>query len=165
MIYSLRRARADDEPFLWEMLFEAAAVDAQTRALGREKALGLAANRKYLEGWGRAGDAGLVASDEAGERLGAAWYRLFGEGARGYGFVSERVPELTIAVVERARGRGVGRALLMALMDVARESGFAALSLSVDRNSRALSFYERLGFNDAGLSGKEDSSVTLLARL
>ncbi len=52
-----------------------------------------------------------------------------------------------LAVASRARGRGVGTALLEALTAAAREAGARTLLLEVvDTNERALSLYERLGF-------------------
>ena len=61
---------------------------------------------RYVNNWGRPGDAGLVAW-EAGP-VGAAWYRLFPANAPGFGFVDEETPELTIAVVPSRRGSGLG---------------------------------------------------------
>ncbi|MCH9815445.1 MAG: GNAT family N-acetyltransferase [Actinomycetia bacterium] len=52
-----------------------------------------------------------------------------------------------ICVAPTARGKGVGAALLRETESVARERGFATVSLSVvDTNSRAKALYERLGF-------------------
>ena len=157
----IRPVRADDLPFLWDMGWEATAVDPGLRALGREAAFARPEVRKYLDGWGRAGDAGVVALDETGRRLGAAWYRLFPAAAPGYGFVAADVPEVSIGVAVDARGRGVGGALLDALIALAREQGYRALSLSVDRQNPALALYQRHGFRDAGLSAPSDSSVTM----
>lgn len=161
----VRPAKGDDLPFLWDMLFEAAAVSPTMRALGKEAALALPANRKYLAAWGRAGDAAVVAVDAAGRRYGAAWYRLFPKAAPGYGFIAAEIPELTIGVSAAARGQDVGTRLLRALLDTARAHSFERLSLSVDRQNPARALYERLGFHDAGISDPDDSSVTLIANL
>src|SRR4051794_18512135 len=110
--FEVRAACTDDLPFLWEMLFEAAAVSASVRALGKEQALLLPALRKYLEGWGRAGDQAVVAFNRDEHRIGAAWARLFSAEEAGYGFVAPEVPELSVAVVSSMRGQGVGSALL-----------------------------------------------------
>ena len=116
----------------------------------------------YVKAWGRAGDAAVIAL-EAGFPVGAAWYRLFARDRRGYGFVDERTPELAIAVVPNARGRGVGAALLDALLGRARAEGYEAISLSVDRNNAgAIGLYERHGFERIR---EEDDSVTMLASL
>jgi len=116
----------------------------------------------YVKAWGRPGDSAVIAID-GGFPAGAAWYRLFPRDRPGYGFVDERTPELAIAVVPNARGKGVGSALLGALLDRARVEGYGAISLSVDRNNAgAIELYERHGFERVG---EDDDSVTMLAHL
>ncbi len=161
----IRPTQPDDEPFLWDMGWEATAVDAGMRALGRDAAFTMPHVRRYLDGWGRPGDAGVIAVSEDGQPLGAAWYRLFPAEAPGWGFVAADVPELSIGVTAAARGRGVGRELLDALLKLAREQGYRALSLSVDRQNPARRLYERVGFRDAGVSDPSDTSVTMIVHL
>jgi len=116
---------------------------------------------RYVENWGRPGDRGLLALDE-GFPVGAAWYRLFTAASPGYGFLDEETPELTIAVVPSRRGRGLGDQLLTALLDQAREDGFPAISLSVEKDNPALHLYERFGFQPV----KEmDSTLVMRAHL
>jgi ribosomal protein S18 acetylase RimI-like enzyme len=105
---------------------------------------------RYVYGWGRRGDAGVVAFGDRGEPVGAAWYRLFPPGEPGFGFVDERTPELSLAVLEEARGRGIGTRLLLLLLDRARDDGFQALSLSVEPDNPARRLYERHGFVRVG---------------
>ena len=162
MHFTIRTVQIQDIAFLWDMLYEAAAVAESMRALGKEKALALPVNRKYGEGWGRSGDAGVIAVDHMEHPLGAAWYRLHTDEAPGYGFVSSTIPELTIGVRDDVRGQGIGRALLQALIELAQSQGYSALSLSVDRNNPARHLYERSGFRDAGISDREDTSVTMI---
>lgn len=114
---------------------------------------------RYVKGWGRRGDTVLIAIDE-GFPVGAAWYRLFPKGVRGYGFVDDETPELAIAVVPNRRGRGIGVALLQALCDRARSDGYGALSLSVERGNPALlSFYGEHGF--VQVDGGDEHSLTM----
>jgi ribosomal protein S18 acetylase RimI-like enzyme len=104
----------------------------------------------------------VIAIDDQGRPLGAAWARLFPADHPGYGFIAEDVPELSIGVSDAARGQGVGGALIDGLLAAAREAGFARVSLSVDRNNPALRLYQRHGFRDAGVSDASDSSVTMV---
>lgn len=72
---------------------------------------------------------------------------LFTTADHGYGFVSEDIPELGIAVKALYRGHGVGRRLMEGLISLARERGLKGLSLSVDdENSRASRLYADIGF-------------------
>ena len=103
----------------------------------------------FYRGWGRPGDVGYVAVD-GGRRLGAVWYRLFTEAVHGEGFVDEQTPELAIAVVAEARGRGVGRALMERIHERARADGISRISLSVNDDNPAKRLYESLGYEDRG---------------
>jgi ribosomal protein S18 acetylase RimI-like enzyme len=111
-----------------------------------ESALAVPAVRRYIDAWGRPGDLALIAETPSGERVGAAWYRLFVAQDESYGFVDEKTREVTIAVEPGHRGAGIGRALLEALADSAREKGCSRLSLSVEEDNPALRLYERIGF-------------------
>jgi GNAT superfamily N-acetyltransferase len=147
--YLVRPGRPEDVGFLWDMIYEAA----EWRPEGsgpkppREEVLSDPSISHYVEGWGRAGDAAVVAFHETyGRRIGAAWYRLMSPQDPGYGFVDASTPEVAIAVVPDRRGIGVGRTLLRALLETARSQGFGALSLSVERGNPAAELYERNGF-------------------
>jgi len=98
---------------------------------------------RYVQNWGRPGDAGVLALDGA-HPAGAAWYRLFDERQPGFGFVDERTPELTLAVVPARRGRGIGTEMLTALLDRARAGGYDAISLSAAKEQT--SYYGSFGF-------------------
>jgi ribosomal protein S18 acetylase RimI-like enzyme len=135
----IRRGGPTDVPFMRDMLRHA-----YYWRWGAPEGEDVPASR-YVEGWGRHGDAAVIVLDE-GFPVGAAWYRLFTHDAPGYGFVDESVPELTIAVVPSRRGRGYGDSLLNALLDRAREEGHRSISLSVERDNPALKLYERFGF-------------------
>jgi ribosomal protein S18 acetylase RimI-like enzyme len=144
----IRPATAADVPFLWDMLFESAFTTDEARAALRSDPEPPPELVKYLGGWGRFGDAGAVAQDSDGTRVGAAWYRLFGTSDRGDGILAQRnVPELAIAVAPEHRGRRIGEDLLTSLARRARDGGYQRLMLSVDpANVRALRLYERVGF-------------------
>jgi RsiW-degrading membrane proteinase PrsW (M82 family)/L-amino acid N-acyltransferase YncA len=117
----------------------------------------------YLEGWQRPTDFGFIALD--GERqVGAGWARFFDAEDAGYGFVDAAIPELTLAVIPDARKRRVGRTILDALIQSARELDLPGLSLSVeDGNGRARKLYLRSGFRVVGRSGNSDTMVLRFA--
>lgn len=140
---------AEDEQFLWEMLYEAVHWGPEKtgpKPPPREVLADLKL-RRYVEGWGRPDDFAVVARDEDGRKVGAAWYRIFPADEPGYGFVDASTPEIAIALVPDRRGVGVGGAMLRALMDAARSNGFDAVSLSVQKSNRAAArLYEKSGF-------------------
>lgn len=160
---AIRKATSDEDMlFLWDMLYEAAAVNPVMRELGKEAALKLPEINKYLMEWGRKGDTAFIAYDQiTNEYLGAAWYRLFSAEQPGYGYVSEEVPELAMAVISGRTGQGIGTMLLEELIRQTVNENYSALSLSVDKSNRAIKFYEQHGFVDAQISDEQSSSVTL----
>jgi ribosomal protein S18 acetylase RimI-like enzyme len=134
----IRKGSAADVPFMRSMLAHAYAW----RVNAFEADIPLT---RYVDNWGRPGDVALVAH-ETGNRVGAAWLRLFSASEPGYGFVDEQTPELSIAVVPSRRRHGLGQELMDALLDAAREAGHETVSLSVEADSPAVAFYERNGF-------------------
>ena len=107
-LIKIRPATPEDIPILSDMLFEAGAVNEIIREMGKEKALTLPAMIYFLENFGRAGDFGFVAETKDNILIGAVWARLFSVENKGYGFISEKIPELAIAVAADFRGRGAG---------------------------------------------------------
>ncbi|PZE83386.1 GNAT family N-acetyltransferase [Curtobacterium sp. MCBD17_032] len=109
-----------------------------------------------------AADLGVVATDEDGP-VGVAWAVHLPPEDPGYGFVDADVPELTLALDARARGRGIGAALLTRLVAAARDAGWPGMSLSVeDGNTGARILYERAGFRTVGRNGDSDTMQLVL---
>ena len=118
--------------------------------------------RRYVEGWGQMGDLGCLAVEETTRQpVGAAWLRLLTGTNRGYGYVDDETPELTIAVLPAYRGQGRGRRLLEWLL-AAAQSRYKAVCLSVSAGNPALRLYRRLGFQTVTMDGE---SVTMKCRL
>ncbi|MCC5947317.1 MAG: GNAT family N-acetyltransferase [Nitriliruptoraceae bacterium] len=136
---------AADLPFVRAMLHEAAFWRDTAEVAAIDDALREPGLARYVEGWGRPGDAGLVAR-RGDTPVGAVWVRRFPADAHGYGFVDERTPELSIAVSPGHRRLGTGRCLLDAMLVQLRWSGVAQVSLSVEDDNPALRLYEQAGF-------------------
>jgi len=139
-----RPAEVDDLPFLATMLGEAAVWRPDKPTPAGDEVMADPRYAMYLAGWPRHGDHGVVA--EHVEPVGAAWYRTYTEASHGYGFVGEDVPEVSIAVIASHRRQGVGRRLLVDLIDASVDQGHAALSLSVNEDNPARHLYESVGF-------------------
>lgn len=154
----LRPARAGDRPFLTEMLLEAAEWNPNRVTRSRADLLADPILRRYLEGWPRPGDLGIVAEADSSP-VGAAWLRRFTADHPGYGFVAEQVPELSMAVVPAWRGRGLGRSLLRRTVAEARAAGIEEISLSVERANFAHRLYAGEGFEVVGRGADSDTMV------
>jgi ribosomal protein S18 acetylase RimI-like enzyme len=144
------------------MLFEAAYWRAAKPRPELEEGLARPDLAKVFAGWGRPGDLGMIATDGAGERIGAAWMRLWTAQDHSHGFVDEQTPELGIGVRKDFRRHGVGTALLLALLGRAREDSVPRVSLSVEIENVARLLYERFGFQ---LHSVNQGVATLLVQL
>lgn len=150
----------DDLALLEEMLYQALFVPEGETPYDRS-VLEQPEIARYAAGWGRPGDFGLTARTGT-EAAGTAWFRLFPGDAKGFGYVDDRTPELSVAVRPDLRGLGLGSSLLQRLISAARERGFERLSLSVDGRNPALRLYERLGFETVAGTG---GSLTMVRDL
>jgi GNAT superfamily N-acetyltransferase len=139
-----RPAGVEDFTFLATMLGEAAVWRPDKPTPTADAVMADPRYARYLTGWPRHGDYGLIA--ELDEPVGAAWYRTFTGETRGYGFVAEDVPELSIAVVASRRREGIGRRLLVELIEASVAEGHPAVSLSVAEDNPARGLYASTGF-------------------
>jgi len=157
---TLRPVKKEDEDFLWEILYQAIYVgpneEAPPPSILEEPEIS-----RYLIDWGRDYDQGWIAEvADSGETLGAAWLRLWkDESESGYGFYALDYPELTIALLPKARGQGIGTALMKRLIENARKI-HPGVSLSVANESPARRLYGRLGFKT--VSEDENSIIMVL---
>jgi GNAT superfamily N-acetyltransferase len=148
----IRPLAARDEPLLWEAVYHAIYVPVgqspPPRTIIDDPALA-----RYVRGWGRQGDFGFAAELVPPARpLGACWLRLWSEGERGYGYVDDATPELTLAVWPTHRAQGIGTRLLNAALARAAQE-FPAVSLSVTSTNPAVRLYERSGFRRVAEQG------------
>ena len=162
MDLTLRPAGRGDAEFLADMLGEAMAW----RPGSPRPADSVVRASRYVVGWPRAGDNGVVAEGRGPvgpiELVGATWYRQMPADDPGYGFVDAQTPEITIGVLSSWRGCGVGRRLLTALIEAAEAGGQHALSLSVEVDNFAFRLYEALGFRTVGKLGNAWTMVISL---
>ena len=137
MDYVIRQLTTQDEPILWEMVYYGLSSAGQTELPSRDVVRRPEISR-YVEGWGRTGDAGFVAHDKKSHRLlGAAWLRQPTD-------KSDASPELALAVKPEHRRHGIGTALLTQL--VRANPDHSTISVSFVGGKPVLRLYERFGF-------------------
>jgi L-amino acid N-acyltransferase len=91
----------------------------------------------------------VLVADDDGEIVGVAAFGWFRDAVRrpGYRFTVEH----TIHVRQDRWGSGVGRELMGALVDEARQSGKHAMVAAIDgSNEGSIAFHKRLGFVEVG---------------
>jgi ribosomal protein S18 acetylase RimI-like enzyme len=128
------------EDFLYDAIFVPVGEEAPPRSVLLEPSI-----LNYYQDFGREGDYCVVAEQE-GTLRGAVWGRVLSGPVKGYGFVDEHTPELAISVQQEFRGKGIGTALLCAMLDFLRSKGCRQASLSVQKENPAVDLYKRIGF-------------------
>ena len=104
--YKIQLISKIDIPFLWDMLYKirSARCLREGKALPSRDILNTPELAKYVQNWGRTGDKGFMAISTYNQALiGAAWYRLFKENDKGYGYIDSETPEIAIAVLPEYR--------------------------------------------------------------
>ena len=149
--YIIREIRKEDQDFLFDMLYQAIYVAPGAEPIGRE-VIDLPEIRKYVSEWGEETDYGSLAIDEVtGGEIGAAWLRLI----KGFGNISDDIPEIAIALDPEYRNKGIGSALVKHLLNVTSEI-YKTISLSVqDGNKAAIKLYKKFGFVECDKKGTE----------
>lgn len=118
--------------------------------------------KRYVAGWGRRGDEGMIAIDQNTETtFGAVWIRLFGSEDAGYGYFDDKTPELSMALLPEYRGQGFGTTLLDHFLRSINDR-YEAISLSVSCENPAVRLYRRLGFE---VVDSHSESLIMLRRM
>jgi len=126
--------------FLYEAVFQREGEPPLPRTIIDEPRISV-----YIDNWGRPDDLCLVALAD-GKYAGAVWTRIHSGGIKGYGYIDEFTPELSISLFKAYRGRGLGTALMQAMIQRLKVCGYSRVSLSVTKENPACHLYRRLGF-------------------
>lgn len=150
MKIDLRTINKDDEELIWKIVYVTADMEKTGETI--EEAKKNADRRRYVCEWGKPFDYGIIAetSDPARGLVGVAWMRLLTFDNKGAGYVDDQTPELSIGLFKRYRNRGIGKKMMMKLIDDVRGK-VDKICLSVrDYNTPAISLYETFGFGIYG---------------
>ena len=162
----VRRAAPDDAEGLTE-LGEAVGSEPEGWLVTTNGWRNVSDERRYLRAIRRYPNAAVFVADDDGLIVG----RL--SVARDQHPASPHVADLGLMVAADRRGRGIGRALLHAAVDWAREIGVTKLELHVfPWNEPAIRLYERFGFEREGVrrghylrEGEEVDAILMAYRL
>jgi GNAT superfamily N-acetyltransferase len=100
------------QDFLWEMLYHAIYIPDGQEPFPKE-IIQQPDFAKYAENWENENDLGLLAiNKKTDEKVGAVWSRLFTRNNKGYGYIDNNTPELSISLLPAYRGKGIGTILL-----------------------------------------------------
>lgn len=154
MDYVIRPLIPADEVVLWDMVYQGTRSGEEDVApapdIARQPDLA-----RYVEGWGRPGDAGFIVHDAEGVKaLGAVWLRSPATAPPREG--AHVIPELALAVRPGHRRRGIGTTLLTHWVKANPQQ--SSIRLMVPVTSPAVRLYERFGFK---VVQQSDRDVTM----
>ncbi|MFC2136920.1 GNAT family N-acetyltransferase [Bacteroidota bacterium] len=139
-----REIKNTDYGFLRKMLYESLFVEEGEDPFP-EEIINTPEVSKYIDNWDNLKDFGLIAQLN-NKSIGAIWCRLFDKNNKGYGFIDEKTPELSITILPEFRNKGVGTKLMDRFFQQAKVRGHKAISLSVNKKNKAVDLYKRMGF-------------------
>jgi len=161
MNIAYRIIRRDEHEFLMEMLYEALFV-APDQPKFPNGIIEEPDIKKYIDHWSqKEGDLAIVAVRND-ELVGVIWGRKFEELKKGYGFVDEETPEISMAIRSAYRNQGIGTSLIDHIEKEYAAIGVSQLSLSVDKMNPAKKLYERCGYQ---IFEEQDTAVTMVKQI
>ncbi|MDT3696239.1 MAG: GNAT family N-acetyltransferase [Ignavibacterium sp.] len=157
----IRELKISESDFLADMLYEAIFIPEGHAPLPKEvikdKSL-----FKYIENWKKDKfDIALVVEID-NKLVGAIWGRLLTNENKGFGYIDDNTPELSMAVKSEYRNQGIGTELIKAIATEYEKIGVKYLSLSVDKANIASNLYKRLGCE---IVEETDTSWTMIKRI
>lgn len=141
MQYRIREITGDEPGILNDFLYEAIFIP-EGAAPPPGEIIYQPELQVYVADFGRhAGDLALIAEADR-TPLGACWTRIMED----YGHIDDETPSLAISLYPEYRGKGIGTALLLAMLDRLKAAGYRRVSLSVQKENAAVRLYRRTGF-------------------
>lgn len=157
MDYVIREINKSEYPLLEDFLYEAIFIPPGASAPPRS-VLSRPEIALYIERFGELkGDCCVVALVD-GSIVGAAWARIIDD----YGHIDDETPSLAISLYKEYRSRGIGTALMRALLARLASDGYKRASLSVQKDNYAVNMYKTLGF---GVYGENDEDYIMVCGL
>ncbi len=145
MKMTIRKLMITESDFLADMLYEAIFIpeghDPLPREVIKDKSL-----YKYVDKWGKDKFDIALIMESNNQLVGAIWGRLLTRENKGFGYLDDKTPELSMAVKNEYRNQGIGTKLIKAITSEYQKIGVDYLSLSVDKANNASNLYKRLGF-------------------
>ena len=141
----IRKIKDSELDFLSQMLYVALFVPKGQDPLPKE-IIETESISKYISNWNKDKyDIALVVEIE-NKLVGAIWGRMFDEANKGFGFIDNGIPELSMAVLPKFQNKGIGLEMLNTIFSSYLEMGIKEISLSVYKENYVYRLYKKVGF-------------------
>jgi len=140
----IRPIKPDEIPLLEDFLYEAIYQPDESNLIPRS-VLSKPEVRVFIDGFGKKDDHCLVAVADK-KIVGAVWARILSGDIKGFGNIDAETPEFAISVYKPHRGKGLGTRLMLGMLALLKEKGYAKASLAVQKDNYAVKMYQKTGF-------------------
>ena len=141
MNYTIREMKPTEYPllndFLYEAIFIPEGVAAPPKSIINSPEL-----QVYVADFGTQKHDKALLAETGGKVVGAGWVRIMND----YGHIDDETPSFAISLYKEYRGLGIGTALMKEMFDILKDTGYAQVSLSVQKANYATKMYLKLGF-------------------
>ena len=152
MNYTIREMHRDEIPLLEDFLYEAIFIpEGYTAEVPREIIYTEPMLFAFIKDFGTRPDDCCLVAEVEGKVVGAVWVSI----SDGYGHLDDKTPSFAISLYKEYRGRGIGTALMKAMLELLRSKGYKKASLGVNKENYALRMYQKLGFEIVGNGADE----------
>lgn len=144
MKYIVRDIKRLEYPLLTDFLYEAIFQKDENNLLPRS-VIEKPEIKNYIEDFGKVDDHCLIAEIN-GVVVGAVWTRILCGTVKGFGNIDDKTPEFAISLYKPYRKKGIGKALMKAMITLLNEKGYEKTSLAVQKDNYAVRMYQSVGF-------------------
>ena len=141
MNYGIRKPEESEYGLLADFLYDAIFVPEGMEAPLRE-IINRPELQVYIADFGKHRGDHCLAAYVSDEIVGAVWVRIMND----YGHIDDETPSFAISVHKEYRGKGIGTALMRAMLGLLKEEGYRQASLAVQKENYAVKMYRGLGF-------------------
>lgn len=145
MNFTIREMKKTEYPLLNDFLYEAIFVPEGSQPPARS-VIEQPELQVYVDGFGSSRHDRTLLAEADGKPAGAVWVRIMND----YGHIDDETPSFAISLYKEYRGRGIGTALMKAMLSQLKEAGYERASLSVQKANYAAKMYRDLGFTVCG---------------
>ena len=125
------------DDFLYEAIFIPEGVEPPPREIIKQPEL-----QVYIKGFGEGEWDNALLAEVNGQPVGAVWVRIMND----YGHIDDSTPSFAISLYKEYRGRGIGTALMRAMLERLKSKGCKQASLAVQKQNYAVKMYKNVGF-------------------
>lgn len=139
--FKIREIRKEEysllNDFLYEAIFIPEGVEPPPKSI-----IQLPELQVYVENFGEMKEDRCLVAEIDGRIVGAVWVRMMND----YGHIDDDTPSFAISLYKEYRGRGIGTAMMKAMLCLLKKSGCKRASLAVQKVNYAVKMYQDVGF-------------------